>query len=307
MCYFIIKKCFSNIFQEKKTKGDELLQGPTPHMCSLLPVSTSSCLSIISFPSSSSSECVSVSHRLLSYHSLFLLLPRTMSNTTNGVMISNVDILERQRQKQQQQPSEGALVVKKAPAKDRHTKVDGRGRRIRMPIICAARVFQLTRELGHKSDGQTIEWLLRQAEPSIIAATGTGTTPASFSTTSTCTFSSSSLDHKPLLGSSPFILGKRVREGSGGAIPAGFWSVPARPEFGQVLSFAAGAPHEMFLQQHQQQEAAALFVHQQRQQQGAIGEASAARVGNYLPGHLNLLASLSGGVPGSGRREDGPR
>ncbi|KAG5377164.1 hypothetical protein IGI04_041760 [Brassica rapa subsp. trilocularis] len=89
----------------------------------------------------------------------------------------------------------------------------------------------------------------------------------------------------------------------------GFWAVPARNDFGQVWSFASGAPPEMLFTQQQQQPATLFVRHQQQQQEAsavaAMGEASAARVGNYLPGHhLNLLASLSGGNTGSGRREE---
>ncbi|KAI3496300.1 hypothetical protein L1887_38657 [Cichorium endivia] len=84
-----------------------------------------------------------------------------------------------------------------------------------MSIICTVWVFH--RELGNKSDDQTIEWFLSQVEPSIISTTGTE-------------------DEDDLGGG-----GKKDNMSSAtivkAAVDGWLWALTAMPDFGQVWSF----------------------------------------------------------------------
>lgn len=44
--------------------------------------------------------------------------------------------------------------------KDRHIKVGGRDRHITLPLSCASQLYQLTQELGFKTQGETVGWLM---------------------------------------------------------------------------------------------------------------------------------------------------
>lgn len=52
---------------------------------------------------------------------------------------------------------------------DRHQKVDGRDRRIRLPFSCAETVFELQGKLRHKNAGETVDWVVQQAKRSVDA------------------------------------------------------------------------------------------------------------------------------------------
>ena len=56
---------------------------------------------------------------------------------------------------------------------DHHKKVEGKDRRVCLSVKCAQRIFELNEKLGHRTAGETIEWLLIQAKPAIDAVLGT--------------------------------------------------------------------------------------------------------------------------------------
>ncbi|KAI7982344.1 Transcription factor TCP7 [Camellia lanceoleosa] len=61
------------------------------------------------------------------------------------------------------------------PLKDPHVMVNGQHRRVRLSDKCDERINQLTSRLGHRTKGQTIEWLLYQVQHSINAIFGIDT------------------------------------------------------------------------------------------------------------------------------------
>lgn len=75
-------------------------------------------------------------------------------------------------------PAGAAVALRRKRAGDRHVKVEGRGRRIRLSTESTAKLSELTRQLGHKNGGETIGWLLQNAEGEIMRLTGSGTVPA---------------------------------------------------------------------------------------------------------------------------------
>lgn len=71
-------------------------------------------------------------------------------------------------------PSVSSKISPKKYPSDRHRKVEGRDRRVLLSPACTRLLSEISIRLGHRTMGETIQWLMVEAKPSVDAVLGHG-------------------------------------------------------------------------------------------------------------------------------------
>ncbi|XP_019053970.1 PREDICTED: bifunctional nitrilase/nitrile hydratase NIT4B-like isoform X2 [Nelumbo nucifera] len=88
--------------------------------------------------------------------------------------------IQRETDGDEVQNTEKRKLRRPTMTRDRHVKFQGRDRRVRLPATCAPGIFRLTQELGLKTAGETILWLLEQVRPDLVVPKGVSSKKASW-------------------------------------------------------------------------------------------------------------------------------
>lgn len=93
------------------------------------------------------------------------------SNTTNPAkLLQEIYEITRHPRTEKNKKKNGAQDSNSS--QNRSFKVDVKEKRVRLPPGCGETIFKLCKALGHRSAGQTVEWLLDQAKAPVEAALG---------------------------------------------------------------------------------------------------------------------------------------